>query len=172
MSVNVTFRVVGLYCYIPNQDLTTVDPSSTVESVMDAVAAQNPNFSYESMMLPANQKKLVDKISYTFDENSEQPPNSGVPKPGFRSEEIVLGPISLVWQYYRTVTVDLGGNIFEIKTNTPGQRSYADVALNEDVAVPDGANILSYNLTWRLVKIEMSPENMKNYMEAKAKNLA
>lgn len=173
MSVNVSFRVVGLYCYFENLELTTVDASATVEEIMDAIAVERSDFQYTSMTLP-NGKKLVNKMSYVFGSQSTRPYNSGVPVPGPRSEETVLGPISLVWQYYRSVTVGNGGTPFEVKTITPGfgQPSYTETPLDQNAIVPPGYEVGAYNLTWRLVKIELTPENMQNYMKGKAAAIA
>ncbi|MEM8711460.1 MAG: hypothetical protein AAGG01_10945 [Planctomycetota bacterium] len=170
MPVNVSFRVVGLYCYFENLKLETVSPTSTVKEVMDAIAIERPDFSYRSMTLP-NGKELVKGMSYVYNPSSTRPYNSSLPKPGPRSEDIVLGPISLVWQYYRSVTVsDSDGKSFEVKTITPGyaQPSYAVTPLNQNACIPSGTEVGAYNLTWRLLKIEMQPENMKNYSLAVA----
>ncbi|MEM8908029.1 MAG: hypothetical protein AAGD05_09310, partial [Bacteroidota bacterium] len=53
-----------------------------------------------------------------------------------------------------------------------GQPSFANQPLNfYDSffgAIPDNFQIHTYNLTWRLVQIQMSPENQAKFMAAQA----
>ncbi len=56
-----------------------MDPSGTVKTVMDAIAAAQPGFSYTPTTLPGNNKEIVDTISYQYGQNAQQPPNSSVP---------------------------------------------------------------------------------------------
>lgn len=168
MSVNVTLRVVGLYCYAENTLLNGVDENSFVKDIMNAFKTQLPSFDYTSGALPHSTKEIVDSISYDFSAGSQQPPNSSVPSPGPRSEANVLGgDVVAVWQYYRTVTIGGPSGPYEVKLITPGQPSFATTRLNQDLTIPSGYTIGAYNLTWRLVKIEMTPEKQAQFMKAK-----
>lgn len=69
-----------------------------------------------------------------------------------------------------------GSEPFEIKLLSRGQPSYAIQKLNFNDsffgALPTGFEISTYNLTWRLVQIQMSPENQAKFMIAKANLLS
>lgn len=153
MSLQVSFRVVGIYCYFENLVLETVSPSSTVKEVMDAIAAVRPAFSYGG-------GDEVSTMSYTFGPESTQPYNTLTrPSNGYREESELMGPGGgTVWQYYRSVTGAINGTNCEIKTISKGQPKFAATALNKDLNVPSGFDIATYNLTWRLVRIQMTPE--------------
>lgn len=174
MSLQVSFRVVGLYCYFQNLILPNVTSTSTVKAVMDQIALLQPAFGYQSIVLP-NGKEIVDEMSYTFGPGSTQPFNASQPQPGARSLVGTIGPTSLVWQYYRSVTGSIDGTVCEIKLIDDGQVSFADQPINTYEprfgAVPPNFDISTYNLTWRLVQIQMSPENQAKFMEAKVNAL-
>ena len=159
MSVTVSFRVVGLYCYFENLVLPNCTPSSTVQQIMDAIAAAQPAFSYGA----GNE---VTEMAYTFSDSSTQPYNTlSRPKNGYRSESESIGSVANVWQYYRSVTGSINGTVCEIKIISPGQPKFNETALNQNLVVPAGFNISTYNLTWRLVRLQLTPE-------AQAKRLA
>ena len=172
MSLQVSFRVVGLYCYFQNLIVPNVTAASTVKSVMDQIVLLQPSFGYQSIVLPDNNKEIVDEMSYTFGPNSTQPFNTSQPVPGPRSLVGVIGPTSLVWQYYRSVTGSIDGTVCEIKLIDDGQESFATQPMNaydpRFGAVPPSFQISTYNLTWRLVQIQMSPENQAKFLQAKA----
>jgi hypothetical protein len=174
MSVQVSFRVVGLYCYFENLQLQGVDPTSTVQQVMDAIAQQQPAFAYKSF--DSSGKQIVNELSYQFGDNSQQPYNTlSRPSNGPRDLSISFGPTSLIWQYYRSVTGTINGSVCEIKLITQGQPSFADTALNtydpRFMSIPEGFVIQTYNLTWRLVQIQMAPETQAKFMKAMAESM-
>ena len=77
------------------------------------------------------------------------------------------GQVSTVWQYYRNVSFSINGqlnpaqNPYNIITVSPGQHSFATTPLNQDVYFPPGeseSSIGAFNLTWRMVSIELTPE--------------
>jgi hypothetical protein len=170
MSLQVSFRVVGLYCYFQNLIVPNATADSTVKAVMDQIASLRPAFGYRSIVLP-NRKHIVDEMSYTFGPDSTRPFNSSQPAPGPRSLVGTIGPTSLVWQYYRSVTGSIDGTVCEIKLIDDGQESFATQPMNaydpRFGAVPSAFRISTYNLTWRLVQIQMSPENQAKFMQAK-----
>lgn len=171
MSVQVSFRVVGLYCYFENLVLPSVSPGSTVKEIMDAVKAAQPAFDYKSGPTSTG-KEIVDTLSYTYGPGSTRPYNTaGVPADGFRSESNSLGGVSLVWQYYRSVTGTIDGAPYEIKIITPGQPSFATTPLNTNLSVPSSFQLATYNLTWRLLRIELTPETQSRFLAAKTKAL-
>ena len=166
MSLQISFRVVGLYCYFKNLQLSTVGPTSTVKAVMDAVVAAKPAFNYK----PNGQ--FVDTMTYDFTSNSTTPYNSTPPvAPGMRALSDNLGNPSLIWQYYRSVTGSIDGTVCEIKLISGGQDSFAVRPMNAYDpyfgAVPANFQISTYNLTWRLVQIQMTPARQQAFMHAK-----
>lgn len=172
MSLQVSFRVVGLYCYFENLQLSGVTESSTVKEVMDAISAAKPNFQYKPITLSGG-KEIVDTMSYDFNSDSTTPySSSGRPQVGDRDLTISLGNTSLVWQYYRSVTGTIDGNVCELKLFNDGQPSFATTALDNNYSffgsLPPNFKISTYNLTWRMVQIQMSPENQAKFMLAKA----
>ncbi|MEM1319596.1 MAG: hypothetical protein AAGG75_05030 [Bacteroidota bacterium] len=174
MALQVSFRVVGLYCYFENLQLDGVEDTSSVESVMQAVHDAKSDFSFTHMDMDG--KQIVNSMSYTFGPDSTTPYNtSGTPPDGKRSLSISLGTPSVIWQYYRSVTGTLNGTVCEIKLLTRGQPSFSDTALNYYDpffgAIPPAFDIHTYNLTWRLVQIQMSPQNQAKFMAAHAKFL-
>lgn len=174
MALQVSFRVVGLYCYFQNMQLNGVTPTSTIQEVMNAITKANSAFQYTS--INSSGKEIVNSMSYDFGPNSTVPFNaSGTPKNGFRDLQISIGNTSLIWQSYRSVTGSINGSVCEIKLITKGQPSFATTALNYYDPffgqVPEGFNISTYNLTWRMVQIQMSPENQAKYMMALANSM-
>ncbi|MDG5495130.1 hypothetical protein [Niveispirillum sp. BGYR6] len=165
--LKITFRVVGLYCYLPVLYLDDVTPSSTVKEVMDSIAKKYPAFSYEG-------GTDVHTISYDYTNNSVRPPNTmKTPDDGPRDLSESLGKTSLVWQYYRSVTVPINGTNFEIKIISPGQPPFAQQPLNADLILPPGSSSdICYNLTWRLVQIQVAPEALKKRLERRQQFLA
>ena len=65
MALTVSLRVVGVFCYLKDVSLPQLSPQSTVQEVMDAIAAKIPAFTYESGEV-AGHKLLVDRIQYTY----------------------------------------------------------------------------------------------------------
>lgn len=174
MSLQVSFRVVGLYCYFENLQLPNVTAQSTVQEVMNAVQDVESDFSYKSVNMGG--KEIVDTMSYDFTSSSKTPYNtSGRPADGPRDLSNQIGDTSLVWQYYRSVTGSIDGSVCEIKLLSQGQPSFATTPLDYNDSffgsLPANFQISTYNLTWRLVQIQMSPEKQANFMLAKANSL-
>lgn len=176
----VSFRVVGLYCYMENIQLTDVTEKSTVKEVMDSIQKKNPAFSYKSITLRKGQpdeKEIVDEITYDFSGSSQLPYNtSGRPDNGVRDLTGSLSSTSLVWQYYRSATGSVDGAVCELKLFSQGQPSFAQTPLNMNDSFfgrfPDSFKLSTYNLTWRLVQIQMTPEKQALFMKAKADAIA
>jgi hypothetical protein len=158
MTTKVTFRVVGIYCYFPYLDLP-VEPGDTVKKVMDAVVQARPAFSYHGA------SGGVDNMSYNYSASSTRPFNTRDPGPanGLREEAESLGSSeALVWHYYRSVSGRFpdGDTLYEIKIANPtfSQPGYSTTALNAGIQVPSNFTIFNYNLTWRLLKLQITAE--------------
>lgn len=172
MSIQVSFRVVGVYCYFENIQPAGVTASSSVKDVMNAISQAKPNFTYTSMTLPSG-KELVHTMSYDFTADSKTPySTSGRPDNGERDLPKINDDGSLVWQYYRSVTGTIDGTVCEIKLFNDGQPSYATTPLNNNFSrfgsIPSNFKVSTYNLTWRLVKLQMSPDKQADFMVARA----
>lgn len=172
----VSFRVVGVYAYFENLDLPTVTPNSTVKEVMDAVVAARPAFSYMTINLSG--KELVSEMTYTFGSGSSKPYSSSQPSPGTRSipMNIANNGISHIWQYYRSVTGSINGEVAEVKLFNEGQPSFAEREIGANNprfgVIPAAFNVSTYNLTWRLVAIEMAPAVQAMFLAAQAEKMA
>jgi hypothetical protein len=158
MTTKVTFRVVGIYCYFPYLDLP-VEPGHTVKEVMDAIVQAQPAFSY------FDPNGNVVTMSYNYSEASTRPLNTVNPGPanGPRDEQEVVGSSqALAWQYYRSVSGKFPGDdtLYEIKIANPTftQPPYNQTPLNAGIQVPSGFSIFNFNLTWRLLRLQLSPE--------------
>jgi hypothetical protein len=163
MALTVNFRVVGVFCYLPNLSFPQLTPQSTVKEVMDAIAAQNPDFTYDAGGTPLK----VDRIQYRFGASSVTPPNSKLASPGTRDIETSLSSTALVLQYYRSVSGLIGGVPVELVVPTVGQPSFAVTALDQGFAAPPSFQPVAYNLTWRLVQIQISDETRTKFLTAK-----
>lgn len=174
--MKVSFRVVGLFCYFENLELTST-PSDTIQTVMDEIKTLKPAFTYTAIDL--GHKLIVDKMGYDFTNGSTVPYNSsyrgsGTEPIGFRDLENNYNKTSLVWQYYRSVTGVFQGQSTpcEIKLINEGQPSFSVTPLNAYSsnfgAVPANFDIHTYNLTWRLVQIQMSAERQAKFMAARS----
>lgn len=162
-----TFRAVGIYCFLPNQEFSAygISETSTVQQIMNAIQAKNQQFSYDNIEIKPG-KNIVDEIEFDFKQGDKVGPNASNPFPNPGEYEIdgtVLstpGADSVVWQFYRNVVAtDGAGNSFTFVVPQPGQPSYTTVKLNDGVAVPDGFTITDYQLIWRAVNIQLSPDN-------------
>jgi hypothetical protein len=130
---------------------------------MDAIAARNPDFTYDAGGTPLK----VDRIEYTFGAASITPPNSKLASPGTRDIETNLGNTALVLQYYRSVSGLVEGVPVELVVPTVGQPSFAITALNQGFTAPRSFQPVAYNLTWRLVQIQISDETRTKFLTAK-----
>ena len=178
--LQVSFRIVGLFCYFENIQLTDLTPSSTVKEVMDAIKSKQTAFNYKTVTLrkgTSNEKEIVEEMSYNFSQTSKTPYNtSGTPQDGKRSLINTHGDKSLVWQYYRSATGSVDGSVCEMKLFSKGQPSFATTALNMNDPFfgqfPSSFQLSTYNLTWRLVQIEITPEKQAEFLKAKAEAIA
>ncbi len=169
----VSFRVVGIYCYFENLALQGVTPNSTVKDVMLAIKAtpEGSFFNFESGAMPSG-KEVVNKISYEFNDGSRTPYNTSArPANGYRDLENKLDAMPyLVWQYYRSVTGTIDNSVVEIKLISKGQPSFADQPLNYFDpyfgSIPASFVPSTYNLTWRLVQLQLSPEKVEKFQVA------
>lgn len=162
MTTKVTFRAVGIYCYFENLELESIDPStSTVKDVMDAIQSKGLGFTYEE------KNHTVDALAYRYSELSTRPFNTVYAPPyGFRQEEEAIGSSeAFSWQYYRSISGTLPGDdtVYEIKivNATYTQPRYGQTLLSSGQQLPAGFKISTYNLTWRLLRLQLSPESAK-----------
>lgn len=167
MALHVSFRVVGIYCYFEDLQLTTVSQKNTVKDVMDAIQAVKPDFGYTS--IPMDGKLIVNEMSYRYTDKSKQPYNASDPTDGLRKLPMPMDA-SQVWQYYRSVTGKIDGTVCELKLFAQNQPSFADLPLDYNDSnfgsLPANFVVSTYNLTWRLVSIQMSPTKQAAYMAA------
>jgi len=170
MSVRVNFRVVGVFLYFPDLLLHDVNEDSTVQEILEAIKKVHPEFNYKQG------GGYVHEISYLYSDRSTEPLNtSAPPSDGLRSLQSHTdkgAPVVLVWQYYRSVKGTINGTEVDIVLNRnkdrKGQESFTERKLNaSDSRLPEGFNVISYNLTWRLIQIDMSPENQAKFEYAK-----
>ncbi len=159
MTTKLTFRAVGIYCYFPYLELENIDPlKSTVKDVMDAIKAKGLGFNY----IPRG--GTVDTLSYTYSDDSIRPFNTqGVPDNGPRMEEEALGSSeTLSWQYYRSISGTFPGDetLYQITIANPTftQPKFGETLLGSGQQIPAGFKIFNYNLTWRLLRLQVSPE--------------
>lgn len=194
MSLIVTLRCVGVYCFFNQVDVNkitldasapsgTPDPASltadnTVKDVMLAFKYGGFGFSFESQVF--NGKELVKSISYDFGADSNRPFNSSQPSQGSRSIANDFGEPTRIWQYYRSVSgrFDNVQDFSEIKLAEASyaQPSFAEQPLNayfdNNISnIPSDFHLNNYNLTWRCLTIDMQPEAKAKFLEAHAKQL-
>ena len=169
MKTKVTFRAVGIYCYFPYLDLEKIDPlTSTVKDVMDAIQARDLGFSY------TDKGGTVDTLSYTYSSLSTQPFNTlHAPPDGFRQEEEAIGSsVAFSWQYYRSISGTFPGDetLYEIKiaNATYTQPKYGATLLSSGQQIPPGFKIFNYNLTWRLLRLQLSPSAAARRLESRS----
>lgn len=165
--LKITFRVVGLYCYLPVMRFDDLSPTSTIKQVMDKIVSVNPDFRYES-------GADVNTIAYDYTRSSNVPPNVLTPPAiGNRSLSESLGNTALVWQYYRSVTVPISGQNYEIKLITPGQPAFSTTPLNTNLILPPGSSDdICFNLTWRLIQIQLTPQALQARLARRQEALA
>jgi hypothetical protein len=169
MAVTVNFRVVGVYCLLENLSFPHLSPQSTVEQVMNEIQAHNPAFRFHG----GQSNPLVDSIEYTFGPTSTIPPNSTHAGPGLRHLENDLGMSSArVLQYYRSVKGLIDGVEVELVVPTKGQPSYTTTSLDTGFTPPPSFQPLAYNLTWRLVQIQMNDHSRAKFITAKLEALS
>lgn len=160
MSLQLNFRVVGLYLYFPDLSLADVEPTSTVKEIMKQFK-DTRGFTYESAETDSR-KEIVTSMTYNYSASSKLPDNSsGVPPLGSRTLVSIIGDdvdVSRVWQYYRGAKVVISGQEVDIEFPTSGQPSFTALSLNEGNSLPADIPIISYSLTWRLVTIDKLPE--------------
>lgn len=172
MAIQVSFRAVGVYCYFENLQLSDVNPHSTVQEVMDSIKHTTTGFDY-AFGTTNSGKQIVDSISYEFTDSSQTPYNaSGRPENGLRDLDNQIAKLGLVWQYYRSATGTINGTVCEIRFLQRGQPSFTTTALDfYDPffgALPAEFDLHTYNLTWRLVQIELKPEKQATFAAVKA----
>jgi len=167
MTLNLTFRAVGLYAFFPSISLDGLSEESTIEDILRALSGTFSTFEYGFGPTQAG-KQIVTSISYDYSTASEQPPNvSGPPVAGPRIIKTSIGAVSQVWQYYRSAIVTIDGTDFEIRNRTVGQPSFADTTISQGFHLPTGATLKEYKLVFRNVTIDLSPEKEADYLTAK-----
>ena len=177
MSLKLNFTVAGVHCYFKNVELQQVSHKSTIAEIMDAVQKEFPAFQYYAG------EGIVDTISYDFSEDSsaegDQPAN------GRRLASNLIDPsggASYVWQYARAVegTFPNSTNPYQIHIPSPEQNAIGSQKLqflagNREFIIPPedrtGFKLLSWSLTWRLVRVPLESEAAHKYLRAKSEAL-
>ncbi|MCG8464653.1 MAG: hypothetical protein MI750_07360 [Xanthomonadales bacterium] len=167
MAIHLSIGVVDDFCFFDSMNLEHVEAHDTIETVMRAVHRSRPNFCFSAVELP-NGKKIVSDIQldipdYTAYAEDNRFLNHLNRYPQVHSD----GDTAKVWQYYRSVTISGGHHKFEIRTITPpySDNSFATTALNQDVLIPENYQVITYNLIWRLVKLDLSAQADDRYMK-------
>jgi len=189
----VSFRAVGLYCFFNQVNINQIqlaedaphglDPASltaesTVEEIMLALMYDknnvtsdgNRNFSF------TKSGAVISSMQYTYEPGDSTRPfqTSAHPPKGMREIQSDLGvDPSRVWQYYRTVSGRVGESegFTEIKLiaanfqQPPFSETPLNTYLDGSIAqIPSGFALNNYNLTWRCVTIDFSPEAKEKYL--------
>ena len=168
MAITVNFRVVGIYCYFPNMELD-LDPDAKIKDVHDAIVEMDPkphNGIFEIMYDGLN----LTGFKYKYTNESILPPDATdyraegdddnirtLSETGDREE-------TRVWQYYVSAIMEKAGSDRIIIARDPKQRdpqpSYATTPLNKglptQVLEECGFQVSAYNLTWRLLTINLN----------------
>jgi len=183
-SFKVSFRVVGTYCYYQAIDLGELyglTPANTVRDILDKfVEYTNGQFSYSYG--PIDNGHIVTNMAYDFEKNSKVPYNTqytntgNTPDFGQRAvnqqiNQTVIdgagGPFSTIWQYKRTVTGVVGEVSCEIEINSADKQTPFDQRTFEDqLELPEGFSIESFNLTWRMMAVNLNAEKEAQFKAA------
>ena len=176
MTITVNFRVVGIYCYFPNMKLD-LEPSATIKDVHEKIVGMNPkphNGIFEIMYDGLD----LTGFKYKYTNESILPPDATESRAEGDDDNIrtlketatyALGddpdkPREMrVWQYYVSAIMKKGSNRIIIARD-PEQRdpqpSYATTRLNAglptQVLEECGFHVTAYNLTWRLLTINLN----------------
>ena len=181
-SFKVNFRVVGLYCYYENIDLGELyglTPKNTMQDIMDKLQEHtNFQFNYQHASLDDG-KDIAISMEYNFDNNSQVPPNTqytnkGRPDNKKRGLNMLIQNqgTSFLWQYYRSVTGILKGKPYTVKLSSLDnktsftKRNWTNNWNSQDLILPEGFEPTTYNLTWRLVAVTLSPDKAGDFMQA------
>ena len=168
MAITVNFRVVGIYCYFPNVKLD-LEPSAKIKDVHEAIVEMDPkphNGIFEIMYDGLN----LTGFKYKYTNESILPPDAT----DYRAEgdDDNIRTLSetddrkemRVWQYYVSAIMEKAGSNRIIIARDPEQRdpqpSYATTRLNAglptQVLEECGFQVSAYNLTWRLLTINLN----------------
>ena len=167
-GITVNFRVVGIYCYFPNMELD-LDPDAKIKDVHDAIVEMDPkphNGIFEIMYDGLN----LTGFKYKYTNESILPPDAT----DYRAEgdddnirtlkETGDGEETRVWQYYVSAIMEKAGSDRIIIARDPKQRGKQPSHVNTplDQGLPTqvlrdyGFHVTAYNLTWRLVTINLN----------------
>lgn len=166
MAIHLSIGVVDDFCFFDSLNLEHVNAHDTIETVMKAVQRSRPNFSFSAVELP-NRKKIVSDIQLDIPDYTAYADDNRFLHMNRYPQVHRDDEVAKVWQYYRSVTISGGQHKFEIRTITPpySDNSFATTALNEDVHIPDNYQVITYNLIWRLVKLDLSAQADDRYMK-------
>ena len=167
MSLTLDFRVVGIYAYFPNITFENLDENATIADITEAVKQSQTGFDYMARDM-SNGKPKVLGFSYDL----EQVPAGGIPSaknptPGDRmiAQTLNTDPAS-VWQYYRAAVLSNGTDEITVRNPTSDQPSFMKTTISEGLVVPDGFEIVRYRLIWRLLIIDMAPDDKQMFQNA------
>ena len=183
--ITVNFRVVGIYCFIPNMHLELED-NPTIKQIQDEVCRLynegSPTSQFEIIYSDEHETD-VEGFKYEFGTGSTTPYDAKLATPQVRHlKENVMedGEVQeqyTTWQYYVSAnfskndssennSIDLIVGRNPIPRNTTGgiiQPPFYNTRLNSDLPTEiDGYELKSYNIIWRLLTIGSDPESTKS----------
>ena len=171
-GITVNFRVVGIYCYFPNMKLD-LEPSATIKDVHEKIVGMNPkphNGIFEILYENDANSEDLTGFKYEYTNDSIEP----IDATDYRAEgdddnirtlkETGDGEETRVWQYYVSAIMEKAGSDRIIIARDPvlkgKQPSHVNTALNKglptQVLQECGFHVTAYNLTWRLVTINLN----------------
>ena len=183
MAITVNFRVVGIYCYFPNMELD-LDPDAKIKDVHDAIVEMDPkphNGIFEILYENDANSEDLTGFKYEYTNESEKPDDatpsiiqSDEDRIRTLSETVTYAPGDdpenadpremRVWQYYVSAIMENAGSDRIIIARDPvlkgKQPSHVNTPLNKglptQVLQECGFHVTAYNLTWRLLTINLN----------------
>lgn len=186
MTIQVDYRVVGLYAYYPHETIEGFTESSTVEQVMNHFKGK---YGVEYMAGPLGAGKPDKVMSFTYTLPDIKPiPNALVPTVGERSlrqvnaDEFAAALSSgeesgendknqvAIWQYYRSAVIkpkgDSGGSEMDVRIREDGQPPFKVATISNGFTAPEGWEIDRYRLIWRLITIDIKRDKALEFQDA------
>ena len=178
MTIHVNFRVVGIYCYFPKMELD-VNPDAYIKDVHDAIVAKEPK-PHKGIFQIMDDGLQLTGFKYEYTDESQLPPDATQSIAESDEDRIrtleetatyapgddpgTADPREMrVWQYYVSAIMEKGSNRIIIARDpdlSGFQPSYATTPLNKglptQVLKDCGFHVTAYNLTWRLLTINLN----------------
>lgn len=181
MAITVNFRVVGIYCYFPNMQLN-LEPSAYIKDVHKEIVEMSPkphNGIFEILYENYANSEDLTGFKYEYTNDSIEPSDATDYRAEGDDDNIrtlketatyALGddpdkPREMrVWQYYVSAIMEKAGSDPIIIARDPvlkgKQPSHVNTPLNKglptQVLEEYDFRVTAYNLTWRLVTINLN----------------